>query len=388
MTSKNVTVLYLNPTAKMSGAEFSLCSLIEGIDKVGFDPVLILPESGPFTDKARQMNIETLILPSLIKYGEGHRFHKLPKIASAIFKLRSIIKAKKACILHSNAPRAAFIGGTAARMAGILSVVHVRDIYLSPFSHPLKARLLNFLSDLIITVSSATRDSIIAKSPALKDKVRVVYNGVDGKSLKRSTSRDIRREFDLERDAPVIGCIGIIDPVKGQEILIKGSALIKESLPSLKVLIVGDTLVENQKHYREKLEILAKKLNLADTIIFTGFRDDVYDVMMGLDILVHPAIYPEPFPRILLEASALERAIVATRVGGIPELLEEGKSAILIPPSDPKALADAVLLLLADRKKARNLAANAKKNVEDNFGIDRHVEEITKIYRELLDRPR
>ena len=388
MISKNVTVLYLNPTAKMSGAEFSLCSLMERIDEVGFNPLLLLPETGQFADKARQMNIETLILPSLIKYGEGHRFHKLPKIASAIFQLKKIIRDKKVRILHSNTPRVAIIGGTAARMAGILSVVHVRDIYLSPFSHPLKARLLNFLSDVIVTVSSATRDSIIATSPVPKDKVRVVYNGVDVGSLEHKSFRDIRKEFAIRKDCPLIGCFGILDPAKGQEVLIRAAALIKESLSSLRVLIVGDTLLEKQRYYKDELKNLATKLDLSDRIIFTGFRNDVFDIMMALDLLVHPAIYPEPFPRTLLEASALERAIVATRTGGIPELLEDGISSLLVPPSDPEALAGAVLSLLKDKSKARKLAANAKKRVEDNFSLDRHVKGITRIYKELLDWPR
>jgi glycosyltransferase involved in cell wall biosynthesis len=358
---------------------------MERIDEIGFYPLLLLPETGQFADKAAEMNIETHFLPSLIKHGEAHRLHKLPRMTSAIFGLKKIIRERNVRILHSNTPRAAFIGGLAARMAGIPSVVHVRDIYLSPFSHPLKAWLLNVLSDVIVAVSSATRESIVASSRVPKDKVRVVYNGVDVESLVHRSYMDMRKQFSVQKDAPLIGCFGLLDPAKGQEVLIEAAALIKETLPSLRALIVGDTLLEKQRNYQKKLVNLATEMGLSETIIFTGFRNDVFDIMKALDVLVHPAIYPEPFPRTLLEASALERAIVATRTGGIPELLDDGVSSLLVPPSDPAALARAVLLLLKDRDKARTLAVSARKKVEDNFSLDRHVEGITRIYRELLD---
>lgn len=370
----------------MSGAEFSLSCLLENMDRSRFNPILLLPEEGPFSEKGKKLRIETIILPSMIKFGEKHSLFKLPRIFFAILKTRRIIRRKKIRLVHSNSPRATLHGGPAAKLASVPSVSHVRDIYHSPFSHPRKGAILGSVSDAILTVSSATKDSILSVKPKLESKTQVVYNGVDFESLKKINFKDKRKEFGIDSSTPVIGCVGIIDPAKGQDILILASARIKMTFPTLKVLIIGSILLDYQKKFEEELKKLVFEHDLKDNVVFTGFREDIYDMLNALDVLVHPAVYPEPFPRTLLEASAIEKAIVATRVGGIPEMLENEKSAILVEPSNTASLANAVESLLIDKNKAGLLAKNAKQNTETNFSIDKHVQKITDIYDKLLGR--
>ena len=379
-----INILYINPTAKMSGAEFSLVSLLEKINRKRFNPILLLPQNGPFYDKANKIGIETLILPTMIKFSEGHNLSTFPKIVKAVYQLTHLIQKKNIQLVHSNSPRTAYIGGIAAKLTSIPSVIHVRDIHLSPFSHPLKARFLNILSDEIVAVSSATRDSILKSAPYLEPKIKVVYNGVDIKRLESIRFKDIRNEFGLKKDVPVIGCVGIIHPAKGQDILIQATALIKKSFPHVKVFLIGGIFLKKAKNYENELRRLTKKLGLEEIVVFTGFRSDVFDLINAMDVVVHPAIYPDPFPRSLLEASAIGKAIVATRVGGIPEMLENDVSALLIEPSVPIAIAEAVEHLLSEKTKARELASEAKSRIEKNFSIERHVENITAIYERLL----
>ncbi len=368
----------------MSGSEFSLLSLLENIDQKRFNPILLLPEEGPFHKKAHEMNIETIILPYMIRFGEGYLFFKLPKILASLHRMIRIIKKKDIHLVHSNSPRTSYIGGMAARLSSIPSVTHVRDIHLSPFSHPIKARLLGFLADIIVTVSYATKNSILSVTPSLEPKIEVIYNGVDIPRLDSSAVRDVKFEFGIKKNTPVIGSVGLLHPVKGHDILIKASALVKSYFPSIKIFIVGSTLLESDNKFKDELDLLVKDLGLEDNIIFTGFREDVFDFIRAMDVMVHPATYPDPFPRIILEASALKKSIVATRVGGVPEILVHNVSALLVKPADANSLANAIISLLNDKEKAMKFALEARKNVKNSFSIENHVAAMTSVYKKLL----
>ena len=384
MTRGPVEVLYLHPAAGLGGAANSLLSLFEAIDRQRFEPILLLPEEGDLSRQAAKIGVDAVILPSMIKFGESYRFAKFPRILRSVGALRTIIKQRGTRIVHSNSPRAAYLGGTAARISGARSVVHVRDIHLSPFASPRKARLLGRLSDAIVAVSAATRESIVAASPSLAAKTKVIYNGVDLKKLDGLPARNVRPELGIEKEAALIGSVGLLHPAKGPDILIRAAARLKRSFPSLKVLIVGDVLLERDEPYKQELERLARAEHIADIVVFTGFRADVFDLMRALDVLVHPAVYPDPLPRALLEAGALRRPIVATNVGGVAEIVEHERSGLLVEPGNAEALADAVASLLNDRTKAEAFASEARRKVERDFSLEKHAEKMMALYGEVL----
>jgi glycosyltransferase involved in cell wall biosynthesis len=369
----------------MSGAEFSLLGLIENLDRGRFIPILIVPEEGMLASKAREAGIETLIVPAFIRFGEGYRLRTMPKAVRALRGLRKIIRERDIRLIHSNSPRAAYLGGAAARLGSVSSVIHVRDIHLSPFLKPWKARLLGRLSDLIIAVSAATEQSIIGITPVLASKVRVVYNGVDLGRIDGRAGKDPRPELGISAGDPVIVSVGILHPAKGQGVLLRAAAALKPAFPSLKILIVGAPFHETEKDYRRRLEDLAVELGLAGNVVFTGFREDILELMDAADVVVHAAVYPEPFPRSLLEALALRKPVVATRVGGIPEIVEDGGTGLLVKPSDPGALARAVAALLEDRQRALTLGLNGRKKVERDFTVEKHVSVISDCYERLLE---
>jgi len=384
MSGEPTTILYLHPTAGLGGAANSLLSLFEGLDRRRFEPLLVLPEEGGFSRKAREIGVETLVLPAMIRFEEGYRLSRLPRMLRSVYELAKIAKRKSVRIIHSNSPRTAYLGGTAARIAGVRSVTHVRDIHLNPFSDGRKARFLGRLSDAIVAVSSATKAPIVSATPSLEAKTKVIYNGIDITKLDELPQRDVRPELGVEKDAPLIGSVGLLHPVKGPDVLIRAAARLKKSFPALKVLLVGDVLLKQDETYKQELAELAGKESLGDVIMFTGFREDVFDLMRAMDVFVHPAVYPDPLPRALLEAGALRRPIVATDVGGVPEIVEHGRSGLLVEPSNPEALADAVASLLSDRKKATALGAEARRKIERSFSLAQHVENMTALYEEVL----
>ncbi|MGQ9617710.1 MAG: glycosyltransferase [Candidatus Aminicenantia bacterium] len=381
-----IKVLYINQTSKISGAEKSLLSFLERVDREIIEPIVVLPDKGPFYEKIKEAGIETILIPYLIKFGEAHSVLKIPRIIKGISRLCGFIKRRNIHIVHSNSPRAGFMGGLSAKLSSAKSIIHVRDIYLSPFSNLIKASILNILSDKIIAVSEATRKSVIQKLKSLSKKVEVIYNGIDLSKIDSLKFKNIKKEMGIREDEILIESVGILHPVKGHDTFIKAIQYVRERFPNIKALIVGDVLREEDKFFKKELETLTKELGISEQVIFTGFRDDVLGLMNSMDLIVLPSKYEEPFPRVLLEASILRKPILATKVGGIPEIIKDGFSGLLFPPSDYMALADAIKYLIERKDVAKRFGLAARKIVEESFRIEKHVDNLIRLYIDLIGR--
>ena len=376
-------ILYINLTAKMSGAEFSLISLMTGLDKERFQPILLLPERGPLSDQADNFGIETIILSSLIRFGEHFRFWKILKALRAVWKLKKIIRTKGISLVHCNTPRAAYIGGLAAKLCKIPSVTHIRDIGQSPFEKTWPTRLIGFLSDIMISVSWATKSYIIGLNPFLEKKIKVIYNGIDLDFIDKVSPTAIHRKMDIPESAPLISAVGRIEPKKGFHILVHVAEILKKTFPSLRILIVGSIFEKRDQVYLDSLLVEIAEKGLSNNIIFTGFRTDVLEIMKACAMVVHPALCPDSLPRTIIEAAGLKKTIVASRVGGIPEIIQDGVSGILIESGNADALAEAVRTLLMQPDTARRLGVAAREKIVSCFTIEKHLARITAIYESL-----
>jgi glycosyltransferase involved in cell wall biosynthesis len=235
-----LNVLYVNPTAKMSGAEFSLLALLRKLDKRNIRPFLVLPEDGPLAAEAKKRGVAVSLVPGMIRFGESHAPVKIVRFTRSLKQIGAIIKSNAIHLVHSNSPRAGFTGGAAARWNGIPSVVHVRDIHLSPFADPFKAGVLDFLSDAVIAVSQATRESVVAKKRSLQKKTVVVYNGLDFENIEKISPTDLDKEFGFRNAFPYLAAVGILHPAKGYHTAVRACAMLKPHFPEMKCLIIGD----------------------------------------------------------------------------------------------------------------------------------------------------
>jgi glycosyltransferase involved in cell wall biosynthesis len=385
VTERKAGILFLNLCLKVSGAEFSLLNLIKHLDRTRFIPHMLLAGSGPLAEIAEREGIPVIVLPELKQFEGGFHIVRFPELLWTVWRVGAIIRKNKIDLVHCNSPRAAYIGGAAARLAGIPSVIHVRDIVFSPFASALKSRFLNWVSDSIITVSDATRLSVIRRYPRINQKTHTIVNGVDIGHMDGLPVTNVRGGLGVGDIAPLVGSVGMISEVKGNDVLIRALAIVKRSFPEIRALIVGAPFHPGDAKYFCELKELVGRLGLEANVVFPGFREDVLDLIRSLDLLVHPAVYPDPLPRVLLEAAALRIPIVATRVGGVPEIIEDGKSGVLVDPGDPEALAQGIMGLLEDKVKARRLAETARKRVEEFFSIQGHVDRVMAIYRKILD---
>jgi glycosyltransferase involved in cell wall biosynthesis len=298
-----------------------------------------------------------------------------------LLQLCWVIYRQRIDAIHVNS----YVPGTYARLAAALMQVPVVIDHWHGFTRfsrkrRLICRFLGRFTDLSLAVSRGVRDYLLEQLGLDPAKVRVVPNGVDVAALDAARpGNEVRRDLGLPEGVPVIGLVGRLDHWgKGHKELFTAMARIRERHP-VHALIVGGG--------RREAEVrqLAESQGLAEAAHFLGQRQDVPDLLNAMDTFVLPS-YSEGVSLALLEAMAAGRPVIATAVGGLPEVVTDGVTGLLIPPRDPDALADALERLLSDPAGAQHLGANARAHVREHFSLDRLGREINEIYGELVEK--
>jgi glycosyltransferase involved in cell wall biosynthesis len=229
-----------------------------------------------------------------------------------------------------------------------------------------------------IAVSESLRKVLIEGRGIAPHRVVRIYNGIElDKYHPDLKETSFRKKWGIRPAVPIVGAIGRMVWQKGFKFFIKAIPDIVEVAPDARFLLVGDGPL------RPDLENLARKLNIYDRVIFTGFRSDIPDLLSTMDVLVVPSLL-EGFPMITLEAMASTTPVVATQIHGITEQIVDGKEGILIPPRDTDELARAVKQLIRDRELSARLGTTARKRVENSFSVRKMVRETEKVYSALL----
>jgi glycosyltransferase involved in cell wall biosynthesis len=238
--------------------------------------------------------------------------------------------------------------------------------------------ILGRLPDATVAVSSALRETMIAEGfPG--GRVDVLHNGIDPGPSPTAVDRQARRRrFGLPEQGVVVGTIARLDPVKDLDTLIAAGALLRKTHPDLTLAIVGDGAERNN------LEHAARRHGMADAIRFFGQRHDARALLSAFDVYVNSSI-SEGISLTILEAMAAGLAVVATRVGGTPEVVRDGETGLLVPPRSPAAIADAVKKLIDNPMWHRDLGAAGRRTVEERFTIDRMVDRYAEIYSRLAN---
>src|SRR5262249_14466161 len=235
-------------------------------------------------------------------------------------------------------------------------------------------RALCTMATIVVATSRAVANRF-SWAPA---KVRVVPNGIDlERFAPRTPSATLRVALRLPPSVPIAVSVGRHVPEKGYRHLIDAAALLERTKPGVHWVLVGDG------ELRSDLEAQARRLDLAPRMRFTGSRDDVADLLGLADVFVLPS-ESEGFGRVLVEAMAMARPIVATNVGGIPDIVRDGETGVLVEPANPVALAHAVRGLLDDPAGAARLGAAGRLRAESTFSLGAHVDNVERVYDEVL----
>jgi glycosyltransferase involved in cell wall biosynthesis len=382
--ARRIKILYLNTYTAISGAEIAMLELIAHLDRYQIDPLVICPRQGQFTDLCIRNGIQVKVLPGLPQHGSRARetYRSLVPIA---LQIASLIRQENVALVHSNSPRAGYFGGLGARLAGVPSVIHVRDTNQTPFASASKSQLLDGLANRFIVVSDATRKTITAKRPRLEQKIAVVYDGIAAMpEISVDELTKVKHGLGLDGCGPICVVIGTITALKGQKIAIQAMARLKEQFPESRLLIVGATVTLADVAYREELLKEIQLGGLEDQIIFTGFRDDIAAILASSDILIHPSILPDAFPHVLLEASMSGTAMIGSAIGGIPEIIVDGETGCLVPPGNAQALASAITALWMDPAWRARMSERSIEKSRSDFSMQTYAKKIHAIYQELL----
>lgn len=304
-------------------------------------------------------------------------------------RLTGLLRRRGIRLIHANSVRAGLAAVLAARSTRTPLVWHVRDL-LPPGG--LRTRIVRLLAafgaDRAICISHAVAGRF-ATSETLRRKTVVVYDGVDLRRFApdQASAGRARQALGLGDAYPVIAIVGQIIQWKGQREFVQAAGRVVVRYPQALFLVVGEAVFRTHltRPYKEEVIRLAAELGLGNRIRFTGFCDDVRPFIAAADILAL-ASWEEPLGVVQLEAMALGKPVVATNGGGVPEIVQDGITGLLVPPHDPDAMARAIGALAAHPDGLRQMGQAGRRHVEAAFSLDRHAEAVAEVYRELLER--
>ncbi len=367
-----IRVLYLQSFKRTGGAERALLGLAEAIRKTGVDPLVVWPrrDRGFTWLQSRGIRTAAVNVPSW-RHGLS-----LPLLPLVLARLRRVFPPEGIDVVHTNNYRSAPFGGMVSRWAKVPFVCHVRELIT-----PEKIRQYRLRSpDALIAVSGAVSHALVGGGIPL-ERITIVHSGIGlPVAAPEEHSRALRKGLGILPDDLVVGIVAHILPHKGFDDLIRALALIREKTPGVRCVIVGGA---PRKRYLRRLLDLAERLSVRDRLILVGFQDEVAPFLRVMDLVALPS-RTEGFPVTILEAMAASRPVVATSVGGVSEAVRDGRTGILVPPGDPRRLAEAIIGLLDSPGLARAMGQEGRKLVESVFTLEAEAEQTSMVYRQVL----
>lgn len=385
-------IVFLDHTAMLGGGEIALLHLVTHLDASRFEPVVVLSSHGPLEEKLRYAQVETHVLPlapSVVEARKDHldrhaltRVKDFARLVKYSFKLAALLRRLKADLLHTNSLKADIIGGFAGRFARVPVLWHVRDRiaydYLPPKVVHVFRRLCRILPTYVITNSGATFQTLHLPTKG-RERGCVVHDGIPIPPENAKVD-----SVDCSRTSARIGIVGRISPWKGQHIFLEAAAKVKQEFPETHFQIIGGALF-GEEAYERQIHEQAQKLGFNGNLEWLGFRSDVPELIKSLDVLVHASTVGEPFGQVVVEGMVESKPVVATHGGGVPEIVEDGISGILVPMNDASAIANAILRLLRNPDEAQTLGRAARARVEEYFSIERTARDVERVYEQMLN---
>ena len=369
------SILFLEHLPYIAGGQRVLLDIVEGL-KEYYNIQVVLPAKGPFSSELENIGISYHVIP----IGEYKRTHKsiTDVIKYPILSLKFarnlslLIKRHKINLVYANGALT-FLGGVLACYFSQTPVIlHLHSVW----SDAKALESVRFLSQLNI-VKRVICVSHVVKNQLLKsNKNIVIYNAVNLDNFKPCKSFKIYDELGIPHNYRLIGIVSSLIPEKGHETFIRAAKIVANQFPHLIFLIIGDIPDESERNYKEHLHDLVNNLKLNDKLIFTGYRTDIPYVMQTLDTLVVASAVPEACPMVIAEASASETPVVASRLGGNIELVENYVNGFLYEPSNYEDLAEKNLMILQDDALANKLGKQSRTIAEEKFDKRKFVQRI------------
>ncbi|MEI6633619.1 MAG: glycosyltransferase [Chlamydiota bacterium] len=353
---------------KLAGAEMVVWALTSTADRGRYvQSVITFDAGGPVEGLLREKGIPVICVPKRGRYD-----------VTVLWRLARVLRAERIDVVHTHLFGADAWGRVAAWMARtpfIVSSLHMVDCWLTPFQIAVE-RWTSFFAHRLIAVSEEVKRFYVSGVGVSEGKVTVVYNGIDCAGLPAAVDGVAkRRELGLQEGGLVVGVAARLEPQKEIFTWLRAARLLAQEYPRLEFVIAGDG------SQRREIELFNSSLGMAGKVHFLGVRRDMYEIMAICDCMVFSSRL-EGFSIAILESMASGKAVVATRVGGNSEMIDDGINGVLVPVGDPDAIARAVGRLLRDEHARRRMGEAARKTVRERFSVETMTRSICDIYEE------
>lgn len=378
-------VVFAGHSAALSGAELGLLDTVPAFP----DALVCLFEDGPLVGALQARGVAVKVLRAASGTLKLRRSSGLMGALRAVPDLLRLARGlaqqlRPGDVLLANSQKAWIVAGLVAALHRHRVIWHLHDIvsasHFSPLMGRIGAWLANRYAGAVIVNSAATGESLAFRG-VRRGLIRVVYNGVDHvayQGLGEGERRALRVQLGIPAGRVLVGLFGRITPWKGQHVLLEAL----KALPGIEAILVGAPLF-GEDAYLHSLQQTAAQPALAGRVRLLGHRSDVPVLMQTVDIVVHASTAPEPFGRVIVEAMLARRPVIATRAGGVTEIIADQTDGWLIPPSDARALAAAIATLAGDAARATSLAQAGQRKAQQCYSVERMVHGIQQVVREV-----
>lgn len=363
-----MNILQLVPKLEVGGVERGTVDLAKYLKRQGHKPVVV-SGGGAMVKALDEAGIRHYALP----VGEKSALSMI----SCAARLVKIIRVENIDIVHARSRVPGLIGFIASRATGRIFITTAHGYY----NKGVFSRVMSW-GRFVVVASGDMARHMKEDFGVPRERIRLIPRGVD---LAEFAFRDPGYLSRAKGRKIAIGMIARITPLKGHQDFIKAVSLVYREIPGIRALIVGEA-PNSKRHYKEEVAALVRRSGLSGVVEMLGSRRDIPEILSGLDMLVLPTTTPEAFGRVLIEAQACGVPVIATRVGGIVDIIRHGENGLLCQPKDPRSLADAMMKVITDRRLGAEMAVRARKIVEERYTLERMAESTVKAYDEALKR--
>ena len=367
--ASRLTIVHTEASEGWGGQEIRVMVELTEMAKRGHRTIVIAPPSSDIFRRGLDSQVETLPLSM-----------RRQDFFSNMGWLSDFLRSEKVDVVNTHSSRDSWLAGCAARKAGVPLVIKTRHIS-APISRGWLTRLVyQHLHDFIITTSEGIARDMVRTNGFDPRRIAAVPTGVD---LARfgcgDRKRKLREELGLPPDALLVGMVSVLRSWKGHPDFLNAARIVKRRVPSAYFVIAGEG------PRRSHIEADLLQMGLEDCVFLIGHRDEVPQVLCDLDLFVLPSYANEGVPQALLQALAMRRPVVATAIGGIPEVITSGVHGLLCEPNEPDLLAENILRILTEPDLARSLADRGHERVLKDYSLARMIERLEEIYARQLN---
>ncbi len=366
---KKINILFVNHVSSLSGSSMSCYDLVKYLPSTDFNPIFAAGNDGSVQDLMKKAGVKTFTVNNSGIWGFNY-----------IRKFLKIIKEEKVDIIHlTTLTSLCKYAGIAGFIKRVPIIWHIREGDLDKRRKKFIIWLKMIPAKILLQHNLARK--ILFPNISSK-KIEIIYNAIDLVRFKPQKNNYLHNLLKLQQDILLVGSVGSISRRKGIEYLIKAIPIVKNRVEKFRVVIIGDDVREDERDLK-RLKMLAENLGVKDFVFFLKGMEDIEKAINDICLLVLSSI-EESFPRVLIEAFACAKPVVATRVGGIPEIVEDGVDGLLVSPGKEDEIAEAIVRLLENVEEREKIGKRGFEKASKQFSLEVYSKRIRNIYGEVL----